>query len=133
MRITKRRKRTMASNTRKSKQGMFSGGNVIVPIVSVVCSNLFASQNFFKSSIVSQFRKVQLSFLLSGPNCPLATITSIKELINDQLHHSSDVESNRSMLLFGITTSALIKMLFKLALARQNDIFLAKLYQSHMR
>ena len=97
----------MASNTRKSKQGMFSGGNVIVPIVSVVCSNLFASQNFFKSSIVSQFRKVQLSLLSLGPNCPLATITSIKELINDQLHHSSDVESNINMLLFGITTSAL--------------------------
>ena len=113
----------MASNTRKSKQGMFSGGNVIVPIVSVVCSNLFASQNFFKSSIVVQFRKVQLSLLLPGPNCPLATITSIKELINDQLHHSSDVESNRSMLLFGITTSALIKMLFKLALGH---IFVVK-------
>ena len=89
-------------------------------LFAVICLPHKTSSN--RPLLFAQFRKVKLSLLLLGPNCPLATITSIKELINDQLHHSSDMESNRSMLLFGITTSALIKTLFKLALGHLFEV-----------
>ena len=65
MRISSRRKTIIASITRSSKQGKFSGGIVTLPIVRVVLNSLFASQNLFKSSIffTKVKRDVNVAFL----------------------------------------------------------------------
>ena len=88
MRIKSRRKTIIASNTRNSKQGKFSGGIVTPPITRVVLNNWFALQNSFKSSIFLQFESKEklLSFSPPAATGPRATITG---LINNQQHRWS--------------------------------------------